>query len=52
MNSLKQVVARVKADYLGHKNKKFMMVDALIAYTLATAAVQVTPPFASHLSMS
>jgi len=41
MNSLKQVVSRVKLDYQSQKNKKFMMVDALIVYAAATAVVQV-----------
>lgn len=41
MNSIKQVVERVKLDYQSSKTKKFMMVDALIVYALATALVQV-----------
>eukprot|EP01039_Chlorochromonas_danica_P006452 gene6452-7116_t len=57
MNSLQQVFQRVKSDYLSTKNKKFLMVDALIAYTLATALLQIVYvvlvgnfPFNSFLS--
>jgi hypothetical protein len=38
---LSSIVQRVKADYLSTKNKKFMMVDALIVYCIFTALIQV-----------